>query len=44
MVDTDKKIKVKTYFEFDTSSSSSSDDREDMPYDFLLQNCHMISL
>jgi len=44
MADIDKKIEVKTYFEFDYSSCSSSKDEEDMPYDVLLQNNHMISL
>ena len=41
---TKEKFKVKTYSEFDTSSCSSSNDEEDMPYDVLLHNSHMISL
>ncbi|KAG5149191.1 hypothetical protein JHK82_016072 [Glycine max] len=41
MVDTDEKVKVKTCSESDTSSNASSNDEEDMPYDVLLQNCHI---
>ncbi|KAG5020157.1 hypothetical protein JHK87_016012 [Glycine soja] len=44
MVDTDEKVKVKTCSESDTSSNASSNDEEDMPYDVLLQNCHVTSL
>ena len=44
MVDIDKKIEEKTYFEFDSSFCSSSEDEEDVPYDVLLENSHMISL
>ena len=44
LANTSDKVKVKTYFESDTSSCASSNDEEDMPYDVLLQNCHMISL
>ena len=36
MAYTDKKVKVKTCSKSDTSSSASSDDEEDMPYDVLL--------
>jgi len=43
IVDTNKKVKVKTCSQFDTSSWSSSDDEKDMPYDVLLQNSHLIS-
>ena len=44
MANIDNKNEVKTCSEFDTSSCSSLDDEEDMPYDVLLQNYHMISL
>jgi len=50
MEDIGKKVKAKTYFESytcfecDTSSNASSDNEEEIPYDVLLQNCHMISL
>uniref|UniRef100_A0A0R0KYJ1 DUF4219 domain-containing protein n=1 Tax=Glycine max TaxID=3847 RepID=A0A0R0KYJ1_SOYBN len=44
MADTNEKLEVKTCFEFDTSSCSSSNNEEEMPYDVLLQNNHMISL
>ncbi|RZC25322.1 hypothetical protein D0Y65_004144, partial [Glycine soja] len=44
MANTNEKVEVKTCFESNSSSSSSSlDNGEDMPYD-LLQNSHMISL
>ena len=43
MADTNDKVKVKTCSEFDASSCASSDE-ENMTYDVLLQNCHMISL
>jgi len=38
------KVKVKTCSESYTSCCSSSNDEEDMPYNVLLQNGHMISL
>ena len=44
MVDTDKKVEVKTCFKSDTSSCATSNDAEDMSSDVLLQNSHMISL
>lgn len=44
IVDTNEKTEVNSCFEFDTSSYASSDNEEDMPYDVLLQNYHMISL
>jgi len=44
MADTNDKIEIKTCSKFDTSSCTSSNDKKDMPYDVLLQNCHMISL
>ena len=44
MPDIEDKVKVKTCFKFDASSCVSSGDEEDMSYDVLLQNCHMISL
>jgi len=44
MANIDNKNEVKTCSEFDTSSCSSLDDEEDMPYDVLLQKYHMISL
>ena len=44
MANTDDKVYVKTSSKSDTSSSASSNDEEDMPYDVLLQSCHMISL
>lgn len=44
MADTNEKVEAKTCFEFDSSSYSSSDDEEDMPYDVILQNSHMIYL
>lgn len=43
MADTNDKIKVKTCYESYTSSYASSNG-EDMPYDVLLQNYHMIFL
>ena len=44
MLDKDEKIKVKTFSKFDTSSCSLSNDEDDMHYDVLLQNSHMIYL
>ena len=44
MADVEEKVKVKTCSESDTSSCSSLDNEEDMPYDVLLQNSHMISV
>ncbi|KAG4915467.1 hypothetical protein JHK87_053024 [Glycine soja] len=41
MVDTNEKIEVKTCSESDTSSSTSLDDEEDMPYDLTLALLHM---
>lgn len=39
----DEKVEVKTYFESKTFSTTSLDE-EEMSYDVLLKNCHMISL
>ena len=44
MADTVDKNEVNLCFESNTSSSASSDDEKDMPYDVLLQNYHMISI
>ena len=43
MADINDKVEVKSYSKPNTSCCSSSDDEEDMPYDVLLQNSHMIS-
>ena len=44
MVDIDDKVKVKTCCESNTYFCASPNNEEDIPYDVLLQNCHMISL
>ena len=44
MADTSEKVEVKTCFKSDSSSCSSWNDEEDIPYDVLLQNSHVISL
>lgn len=42
IADIDEKVEVKTYFESKTFSTTSLDE-EEMSYDVLLQNFHMIS-
>lgn len=42
MAKIEEKVEVRTCFKFDTSSCSSSNDEEHMPYDVLLHNSHMI--
>ena len=44
MADTNEKVEVKTFSEYNCSSCSSSNDEKDMSYSVLLQNSHMISL
>ena len=44
MAGADDKTKEKACYESNTFSSASSDDEENMPYDVLLHNYHMISL
>jgi len=44
MADINKKVEVKTYSKSNSSFCPSSDDEEDMPYDVILQNSHMIYL
>jgi len=44
MTNADEKVDVKSYYESDTSSSSSLYDEEEIPYIVLLQNYHVVSL
>ena len=44
MANTNERVQVKTYYGSETSSTYSSNDEEEMPYNVLFQNCYMISL